>query len=62
MSCPPEGDIQFSVFRKKGKKLKYVGKESTHTPGTLNVILSGFMNHLSKLTSLKTSLNSEGLY
>ena len=26
MSWSPEGDLQFSVFRKKGHQLKYVGK------------------------------------
>ena len=35
MSWSHEGDLQFGVFRKKGQQLKYVGKESTHTPGTL---------------------------
>ena len=27
--------LQFSVFRKRGQQLKYVSKESTHTPGTI---------------------------
>ena len=35
MSWCPEGDLQFIVFRKKGQQLKYVGKESIHTPVTL---------------------------
>ena len=26
MSCYPEGDLPFGVFRKKGQQLKYVGK------------------------------------
>ena len=25
MSWSPEGDLQFSIFREKGKQLKYVG-------------------------------------
>ena len=33
-----EGDLQFGVFSKKGQKLEYVGKESTHTPSTLRAI------------------------
>ena len=35
MSWSPEGDLQFSAFRKKGQQLKYVGKDITHTTGTL---------------------------
>ena len=31
MSWPPEGDLLFGVFRKKGKKLKYVRKEERST-------------------------------
>ena len=27
MSWSPKGDLKFGVFRKKGQKLKYVGKE-----------------------------------
>ena len=51
MSWSPEGDLQFSVFRKKVQQLKYVGKECTHTPGTLRAIPSVLLNHLAKLTS-----------
>ena len=51
MSWSPEGGLQFSVFRKKEQQLKYIRKESTHTPGTLRAILSGVLNHLAKLTS-----------
>ena len=40
MKWTPEGEYNFSVFRKAGQKLKYVGKESTHTPGTLHAIPS----------------------
>ena len=39
----------------------YVGKESTHTPGTLRAIPSGVFNRLAKITSRKPSLNSEGV-
>ena len=56
-----EGDLQFGVFRKKGQQLKYVGKESTHTHGNLRAIPSGFLNRLDKLTSIKTSIYSEGV-
>ena len=57
----PEGELNFSVFRKVGQQLKYVGKESTHTPGTLRTIPSGVLNRLAKLTSRKPSLHSEGV-
>ena len=53
MSWSPEGDLQFGVFRKKGQQLNYVGKEITHTPGTLRAIPSGVLNRLDKLTSRK---------
>ena len=33
--CYPEYYTQFVFFRKKGKRLNYIGIESTHTPGTL---------------------------
>ena len=56
MSWSLEGDLQFGVFRKKGQQLKYVGKESTHTPGTLCAIPSGVFNCLAKLTSRKPSI------
>ena len=59
MSCSPEGDLQFSGIGKNGQQLKYAGKESTHTHSTLRAIPSGVMNHISKLTSQKPSLNSE---
>ena len=55
MSWYPEGDLQFGVFREKGWKLKYVGKDSTHTPCTLRTIPSGVLNHLYKLASIKPS-------
>ena len=60
-SWSPEGDLQFSVFRKEGQKLMYIGNESTHTPVTLRVIPSGVMNRLDKITSQKPSLHSEGV-
>ena len=46
----PEEDLQFVVFRKKVEQLKYVGKESTHTPSTLCAIPLGVLNHLTKHT------------
>ena len=58
MSWSPEGDLQFGVFRKKGQQLKYVGKESTHTPGTLHAIPSGVFNRLAKLTSRNPSIRT----
>ena len=58
MSWSSEGDLQFGVFRKKGQQLKYVGKESTHTPGTLRAIPSGVFNRLEKLTSRKPSIQA----
>ena len=61
MSWSPEGDLEFIVFRKKGQKLKYVGKKITHKPGTLRAIPSGVLNRLAKLTSQKTPLHSEGV-
>ena len=58
MSWSLEGDLQFRVIRKKGQKPKYVGKESTHTPGNLCAIPSGVFNHLAKLTSRKPSIRA----
>ena len=58
MSWSPEGGLQFGVFRKKGQKLKYVGKESIHTLSTLRAIPSGVFNHLEKLTSRKPSIRA----
>ena len=61
MSWFPEGDLQLCVFRNKGQQLKYVGKESTHTPGTLRTIPSRVFNHLEKLTSRKPSIQAEAV-
>ena len=61
MSWSPEGDLQFGLFSKKVQKLKYVRKESTHTPGNIRGIPSGVLNLLAKLTSRKLSINSDGL-
>ena len=61
MKWTPEGELNFSVFRKAGQKLKYVGKESTQTPGTLSAIPAGFLNRLAKLTLRNPSLHSEGV-
>ena len=41
--------------------MKYVGKESTHTPGTLRTIPSRVLNRLAKLTSTKPSIQVEGV-
>ena len=59
ISWSPEVDLQFGLFRKKGQQLNYVGKERTHTPGTLCAIPSGVLNRLAKLTSRKPSILSE---
>ena len=61
MSWSPEGDLQFGVFRKNGQQLKYVGKKSTHKPGTLRAIPSRFLNCLTKITSRKRLIHSEGV-
>ena len=61
MQWTPECELNFSVFRKAGQQLKYVGKESIHTPGNLRAIPSGVFNRLAKLTSRKPSLHSEGV-
>ena len=60
-SWSPEGDLEFGVFIKKGQQLKYVNKESTHTPGTLRSIPSGVLNRLTKLTSRKPSIQAEAV-
>ena len=59
MSWSPKGDLQFGVFKKRGQQLKNVGKESTHTTGTLCEITLGVHSRLAKLTSRKPSLCSE---
>ena len=41
--------------------MKYVGKESTHTPGTLRAIPSGVLNCSAKLTSRNTFIQSEAV-
>ena len=61
MSWSPEGDLKFGVFRKKGQQLKYVGKESTSTPGTLCAMPLGALNRLVKLTSQTPSIHCEGV-
>ena len=61
MIWSPKGNLQFGVFREKVQQLKYVSKESTHTPGTLHTIPLGVLNRLAKLTSRKTSIRSEGV-
>ena len=61
MNWSHEGDLQFGVFIKKGQQLQYVGKESTHTPGTLRAIPSGVLNRLAKLASRKPSIQAEAV-
>ena len=61
MSWSTEGNLQFRVFRKKEQQLKYVGKESTHTPSTLRAIPSRVFNRLAKLTSSKQSIQAEAV-
>ena len=58
MSWSPEEDRKFGEFRMKGQQLKYVGKESNHTPSTLCAIPSGVFNCLAKLTSRKPSIRA----
>ena len=50
MSWYPEWGLQFGILIKKGQQLSYVGKGSTHTPGTLHAIPLGVLNYLAKLT------------
>ena len=57
----PEGDLKFGVLRKKGQKLKYVGQDSTHKPGTLRAIPSGVLNCLAKCTSRNPSIHAEAV-
>ena len=61
MRWTPEEGLILCVFREARQQLKYIGKESTHTPGTIRVIPSGVLNRLTKLTSQKPSLPSEGV-
>ena len=46
-------------IQENGQQLKYVVKESTHTPGTLRAIPSGVLNRLAKLTSRNPSIQAE---
>ena len=61
MSWSPEGDLKFGVFREKGQKLKYAGKESTNTPSNLHAIPSGVLNPLAKLTSRNSFIHTESV-
>ena len=58
----PEGGLKFGIFGKKGQQLKYIGKCSTHTPGTLRMIPSEVLNYLAKLTSNKPNFRSKSVY
>ena len=44
-------NLIFVIVRKKGQKLKYVRKGSTHTPSTLHKIPFGVLDFLEKFTS-----------
>ena len=55
----PQGGLKFGVFRIKGHKFKYVGKGSTHAPGTLRAIPSGVLNRLAKNSLRKPNFHSE---
>ena len=48
-----KGGMQFGVFREKEQQFKYIRKVSTHAPGTLCAIPSGFQNRLANPTSQK---------
>ena len=61
MSWSPEGDLQFGMFMEKVQQLKYVGKDSIHTPSNISAIPSGVLNRLDKIMSRKTSVHSEGV-
>ena len=58
---PTRGWVQIGIFGKKGHKLKYFIKSVTHTPVTLCVIPSGFLNHLAKLTLQNPDFHSKQL-
>ena len=60
-SWSPDGDLKFGLFRKKGHQLKFVGKESTYTLGTLRAIPSGVLNRLAKIISRKPSIHAEAV-
>ena len=55
----PKGGVQLGMFKKNIQKLKYIGKESTHTPGTLHATPLGVLNLLTKLTSQTPKSNSK---
>ena len=57
----PEGDLNFRLFRKRGQQLKYIGQESTYTPGTPRTIPSRVLNRLAKLTSRNPSIHAEAV-
>ena len=59
ISWYPNRDLQFLVLRKKGHQLRYIGKGSTHTPGTLCTVPLGVINCLEKLTLCKPIFHSE---
>ena len=60
-SWSPEGYLQFVLFREKGQELKYIGKNSTHTPGKLRTIPSRVLKRLAKLTLRNPSIHAEAV-
>ena len=57
---PWKGPVIWSI-KEKRQQLKYVGKEITHTPGTLRAIPYGVLNRRDKLTSRNLSIHSEAV-
>ena len=49
MRCSPKGGLYFGIFNRKGNKLNCVGKGTIHKPSSLCVILSGVLNHITKI-------------
>ena len=47
------------MFKKNIQKLNYIGKESSHTPGTLRAIPLGVLKFLTNLTSQTPESNSK---
>ena len=61
-SWSPKGGLQFGISGKKGQQPKYIGKCSTNTPGTLQMIPSEVRNCLSKLTLRKPNFHCKSVY
>ena len=56
-----EGVLQFLLIREKGHQLKYLGKVSTYTHGTLCAIPLGFLHGMVKRISHKPNFHSKRL-